>query len=189
MQRTIKTNIGYITVIAALAASHDLIVNANNLAKYNGIAITNAYFNRNVAVNTNSVQPPSDLTAHTQGYYENSIITDFGKELNEFLNGERALFTVPASFSGTEFQKSVWQAIIKIPYGAVSTYGDLAQMIGRFGAARAVGTACKNNPIAIYCPCHRVLSSSLTPKNYFGGVDAQIRLLKLEADNRERLNL
>ena len=57
---------------------------------------------------------------------------------------------------GTAFQKQVWQAIAKIPFGQTKTYGELAQMIGRPRAVRAVGSACGRNPVPLFIPCHRV---------------------------------
>jgi methylated-DNA-[protein]-cysteine S-methyltransferase len=82
---------------------------------------------------------------------------------------------------GTPFQRSAWEALRSIPWGATITYGELAAALGRPGAARAVGSAVARNPIAILVPCHRVVGANGAPTGYAGGLDRKRALLELEA--------
>lgn len=80
-------------------------------------------------------------------------------QLQEYLEGRRALFSLPLQAEGTVFQKAVWDALLRIPVGQTRTYGQIAAMIGKPGAARAVGSALNKNPHCIVVPCHRVTAS------------------------------
>lgn len=84
--------------------------------------------------------------------------------------------------NGTEFQKLVWQAILEIPKGSVRTYAEIARIIGRPNAVRAVGSACGKNPLLITIPCHRVVRSSGMIGNYSGpgGIESKRKLLQSE---------
>jgi len=80
------------------------------------------------------------------------------KELKEYFEGKRKKFFVSVEFlKGTEFQKMVWKALLKIPFGETRSYSQVAAAVGREKAARAVGQACGANPVAIIVPCHRVV--------------------------------
>lgn len=80
---------------------------------------------------------------------------------------------------GTEFQKEVWKALSQIPYGETRTYQEIARIIHRPKAVRAVGQACKRNPIGVIVPCHRVVGvKGLT--GYYGGLDLKAKLLEFE---------
>ncbi len=81
-------------------------------------------------------------------------------ELREYCNGERLLFDIPLEAEGTVFQKAVWKALTKIPVGQTRTYAEVAAMIGKPAAARAVGNALNKNPHCIVVPCHRVTASN-----------------------------
>jgi methylated-DNA-[protein]-cysteine S-methyltransferase len=82
---------------------------------------------------------------------------------------------------GTEFQQVVWQALSQIPYGETRTYQEIARFINRPKALRAVGQACKRNPIGVIVPCHRVVGvKGLT--GYYGGLDLKAQLLAFEKD-------
>lgn len=85
---------------------------------------------------------------------------------------------LPLRFSGTRFQKEVWSALLKIPYGTSVTYGELAKQLGT--SAQAVGGAIGRNPISIICPCHRVLGTDGKLIGYSGGLDIKTWLLDLE---------
>lgn len=87
---------------------------------------------------------------------------------------------VPLDLFGTEFQKSVWQALRSIPKGQVVSYGDIARRIGAPKAARAVGSAVGENPVSLIVPCHRVITSARTIGNYGWGVDLKKRMLEAE---------
>jgi len=82
---------------------------------------------------------------------------------------------------GSDFQREVWRALVQIPWGEVRTYGELAASLGRPGAARAVGAANGQNPVAILVPCHRVVAVGGRLGGYSGGLDVKRRLLAHEA--------
>jgi methylated-DNA-[protein]-cysteine S-methyltransferase len=86
----------------------------------------------------------------------------------------------PLDLRGTPFQLEVWAALRDIPWGEVRTYGDVAAALGRTGAARAVGGANHENPVAILVPCHRVVRASGRLGGYAGGLDAKRWLLAHE---------
>ena len=111
---------------------------------------------------------------------ENSLLSQFKKELDEYFAGERASFDVPFAFQGTEFQRLVWQALQHIPSGQATTYGALAASIGKPKAVRAVGTAVGRNPLCILVPCHRVLAGDGSLGGYVAGLDRKEHLLRLE---------
>lgn len=85
--------------------------------------------------------------------------------------------TVELDLRGTGFQIAVWQALRQIPKGKVCTYGELAQVIGRPMAVRAVGSAVGENPVSLIVPCHRVVQSSGKLGNYGWGVDLKRNIL------------
>ncbi len=111
---------------------------------------------------------------------ESDILTEAAKQLEDFLLGKIKDFDLPLSINGTVFQMKVWDAIQKIPYGETMTYAQIANIIGHEGAYRAVGTACRCNPIPIIIPCHRVMNSAGNYKGYNGGSTLKKRLLDLE---------
>ncbi|MDP3453240.1 MAG: lipid-A-disaccharide synthase [Bacteroidales bacterium] len=80
-------------------------------------------------------------------------------ELTEYFKNQREIFEIPIKPIGTEFQNRVWSELKRIPYGEVRTYGDIAKNIGTPDAGRAVGMACKMNPLLVVVPCHRVLGA------------------------------
>ena len=101
------------------------------------------------------------------------------RQLWEYFRRERRNFELPLHSVGTDFQQKVWQAILDIPYGKTITYAELAKRIGSPGGARAAGSACGANPIAIIVPCHRVLGKNGLG-GYAYGADAKKTLLKIE---------
>lgn len=103
------------------------------------------------------------------------------REITEYLAGTRRRFGVTIDWSaGTPFQRQVWQALRKVRFGQTVSYGDLAEAVGRPGAARAVGNAMNKNPIALVVPCHRVLRAGGALGGFGGGLDVKRRLLELE---------
>jgi methylated-DNA-[protein]-cysteine S-methyltransferase len=88
---------------------------------------------------------------------------------------------------GTEFQTSVWRALLKIPFGQTRTYTQIAKQIGRPTAARAVGAASGKNPISIMAPCHRVVGANGDLTGFAGGLETKELLLALERDGGLRL--
>ena len=103
------------------------------------------------------------------------------KQLFEYFSGERKTFNLDFEFSGTEFQKSVWNELLKIPFGKTKTYGEIAKAIGKPKAARAVGSACGKNPLAIIIPCHRVLGMNGKITGFAWGTEIKEWLLGYEA--------
>ena len=103
-----------------------------------------------------------------------------GEMMEAYFNGERVVFDLPLDLRGTEFQKAVWRAIYRIPYGRLSSYGRLAAAVGRPRAARAVGNAVGANPLALVIPCHRVIRSDGSLGGFGGGLNLKRYLLSIE---------
>lgn len=102
-------------------------------------------------------------------------------ELIAYFKGELKDFKTPLTLSGTDFQKSVWQALCDIPYGQTRSYAQLAQAIGNAKAVRAVASSNANNGLALIVPCHRVINTGGGLGGYAGGLDVKQRLLDMEA--------
>lgn len=101
-------------------------------------------------------------------------------QLDEYFAGKRRSFDLPLAPTGTAFQKAVWRALLRIPYGRTTSYGALADQLGKPTASRAVGAANGRNPLPIVVPCHRVIGSSGRLTGYAGGLEAKRTLLELE---------
>ena len=102
-------------------------------------------------------------------------------QLNDYFAGHRTTFDLPLDLStGTDFQQSVWRALLSIPTGTTSSYGAMSVMLGNPKAVRAVGGAIGRNPLSIIVPCHRVLGSDGTLTGYAGGLARKTALLQLE---------
>ena len=106
------------------------------------------------------------------------------RQLSEYFTGSRTEFDLPLAPAGTCFQQSVWEALQGIPWGKTQTYGQIAAHIGKPGAARAVGAACKRNPIWIVIPCHRIIGQKDNLTGYAGGLAAKQALLDLEQSTK-----
>lgn len=102
------------------------------------------------------------------------------QQLDEYFSGQRTEFDVALDMSGTAFQRSVWQELSAIPFGASVSYAQHAQKLGNPKALRAVGSAIGKNPVSIIVPCHRVIGSSGAVTGYAGGVERKRFLLALE---------
>jgi methylated-DNA-[protein]-cysteine S-methyltransferase len=102
------------------------------------------------------------------------------RELDEYFGGERRDFDLPIDLRVAAFHEEVLRELALVPYGRTTTYGELAQKVGRPRAARAVGTAMNRNPIPIVLPCHRVVGSNGSLTGYAGGLDRKLQLLQLE---------
>jgi len=108
-------------------------------------------------------------------------ITDCCKQqLKEYFKGQRKRFDVPLDPQGTDFQKLVWQSLLKIPFGKTNTYLDIAQLVARPKGSQAVGGANGRNPISIIVPCHRVVGSNGSLTGYAGGIERKLWLLEHE---------
>jgi len=108
------------------------------------------------------------------------VIREAERQLEEYFAGQRTDFELPLAPAGSEFQRQVWQAVSAVPYGTTASYGDIARIIGRPRAARAVGRANATNPLALIVPCHRIVSSSGELTGYGGGLDTKRWLLAQE---------
>lgn len=111
------------------------------------------------------------------------VIDHAAEELAEYFAGRRRDFRVPIKLAGTAFQREVWTALCAIPYGETRTYGELAQLLDRPAASRAVGAANGQNPISILVPCHRLVGSSGQLIRYGGGLAMKRWLLDLESNS------
>lgn len=105
------------------------------------------------------------------------------QQLAEYFLGKRKEFTVPLDPQGTPFQQSVWQCLVKIPFGEVKSYGDIAKMLNKPKASQAVGGANGRNPITLIVPCHRVIGGNGTLTGYAGGIERKLWLLNHEGVN------
>lgn len=139
---------------------------------------------------------PGGITALTIGEEEGDFLAGFTngpapspaqgrfsalfRLFDEYFKGAPVVFSVPLDPSGTAFDRRVWGALSAIPWGSHKSYGELASVIGKPGAARAVGGACGRNPIPLIIPCHRVLQSGGLIGGYSGGAGVKERLLAIE---------
>ena len=114
---------------------------------------------------------------------DDEVLKKTRKQLDEYLDGTRKEFDIPVLMVGTDFQKSVWSALMKVPYGSTSTYLQVAKDINNEKAVRAVGNANGANSISIIIPCHRIIGSDGELVGYGGGLALKERLLKLEQSN------
>jgi methylated-DNA-[protein]-cysteine S-methyltransferase len=108
------------------------------------------------------------------------ILVKAARQLREYFSGQRKHFDLDLDFSGTDFQKKVWEALLGIPFGETRTYAELAEQLGNAKAARAVGAANGKNPIAIVTPCHRVIGKQGELTGFAGGLNAKQTLLSIE---------
>ena len=107
-------------------------------------------------------------------------------QLDEYINGQRQVFDIPLDLStGTPFQQTVWEALLKIPYGKTISYAKLANHIGQPTACRAVANANGKNPISLIIPCHRVIASNGSLGGYTGGSAIKQTLLDIEKANNK----
>lgn len=114
----------------------------------------------------------------------NPILFETELQLNDYFNRKRTFFTIPLDCKGTEFQKKVWEALLKISFGETKTYGQLAEILGDKNAVRAVGGALNKNPVAIIVPCHRVVGASGKLVGFAGGLKNKLTLLDLERQQK-----
>lgn len=106
----------------------------------------------------------------------------YAEQLIEYLEGKRTDFTIPSDCKGTEFQTEVWKALCRIPYGETRTYSDIARIINKPKAMRAVGAAIGKNPVMMIVPCHRVIGKNGSLTGFRGGMEMKRRLLELEKE-------
>ena len=121
---------------------------------------------------------PDDFVATSAS---SPLLRQVEREIGEYFNRKRREFGIPLAPAGTGFMQAVWQRLVQIPFGELDTYGGVAKALGNPGASRAVGMACRNNPIPLLIPCHRVVGAGNKLTGFSGGgVDAKRRLIELE---------
>jgi methylated-DNA-[protein]-cysteine S-methyltransferase len=125
----------------------------------------------------------TNVTKKTMPVTQSSeVLEKCKRQLMEYFNHQRKQFDVPMSLNGTDFQKAVWSAMLKIEYGTCVSYKKLAEMAGYPNAVRAAGTACGLNPIAIMIPCHRIIKADGNSGNYAWGSEMKQFLIELERE-------
>lgn len=118
------------------------------------------------------------------------VVNNTKIQLSQYFKGERKLFEIPLLLIGTEFQKSVWNALQEIPYGKTISYLELSKNLKIEKAIRAIASANGANAISILIPCHRVIGSDGNLVGYAGGLNAKMNLLSLENSlNKSQLTL
>ena len=130
------------------------------------------------------------LTPEPRWKHDETALAEALLQLRAYFAGTLRDFSLPLAPRGTEFQRTVWQALQDIPYGRTSTYGELARRIGKPEAARAVGAANGSNPLPVIVPCHRVIGADGSLTGYGEGLPIKQGLLELElrvAGGQERL--
>lgn len=109
------------------------------------------------------------------------------EQLQQYFDGSRKRFQIKLNLQGTSFQRQVWQALQRIPYGRTVSYGEIAMQVGFPKASRAVGAANGQNPVSIIVPCHRVIGKNGHLVGYGGGLPIKEALLDLErCENKGR---
>ena len=109
-----------------------------------------------------------------------SVLEEAKRQLDGYFAGNRKAFTIPLHLVGTDFQQQVWNELLNIPYGATTSYKEIAQNISTPKAVRAVAGAIGANGISILIPCHRVIGSDKSLTGYAGGLKAKKMLLQIE---------
>jgi methylated-DNA-[protein]-cysteine S-methyltransferase len=149
------------------------------------VAVLDGHVVQSSLPGTSRIQFLSDLTSrHPDVEFREDprdpVLNRAALELAEYAAGRRTRFDLPVRLEGTAFQRKVWDALAKIPYGQTRSYQDIAVAIGRPGASRAVGQANHQNPVAPIIPCHRVITSTGMLGGYGGGMDLKRSLLEHE---------
>jgi methylated-DNA-[protein]-cysteine S-methyltransferase len=111
---------------------------------------------------------------------ESDVFVETKNQLNQYFKGERTEFDISLLFVGSDFQKTVWNALMEIPFGKKETYLGLSKKLGNEKAIRAVATANGANAISIIVPCHRIIGSDGSLVGYAGGLNVKKKLLQLE---------
>ncbi len=120
---------------------------------------------------------------HPDALRDDGAIAKVRKQVLQYCAGERTEFDLELAPRGSEFQRSVWNALLAIRYGETRSYGEIAHAIGRPTAARGVGAANGSNPIALIVPCHRVIGADGSLTGYGGGLPLKRALLAHEAEH------
>ncbi|MER6436737.1 methylated-DNA--[protein]-cysteine S-methyltransferase [Streptomyces sp. NPDC001185] len=114
------------------------------------------------------------------GARDDTLLPEVKRQLTAYFAGDLKEFDLPMRLAGTAFQRGVWEQLVRIPYGEIRSYGELADALGNPKASRAVGLANGRNPVGIIVPCHRVVGADGSLTGYGGGLDRKRRLLDFE---------
>lgn len=117
---------------------------------------------------------------------ESTTLHSCVNQIQAFLSGALTNFNLPIKTEGTDFQKKVWEELLKIPFGELTTYSKIANKLCLKNGSRTVGNAISKNPLPILIPCHRVVGKSGNLTGYLGGIDKKRFLLKLEGHANQR---
>lgn len=121
---------------------------------------------------------------------KSDLIEEAKKQSSQYFEGNRQAFELPLLMVGSDFQKSVWEALMKIPFGETETYQGLSKTLNKEKAIRAVASANGANAISIMIPCHRIIGSDGKLVGYAGGLHIKKKLLELEGSlNNTQLSL
>jgi methylated-DNA-[protein]-cysteine S-methyltransferase len=124
---------------------------------------------------------PNGPASHTDATRDDRRLQAIATQLEEYFAGTRTTFELTLAPEGSAFQKKVWAALRRVPFGETATYGQIARAIGKPAASRAIGGANHRNPIAIIVPCHRVIGADGSMTGYGGGLRRKRLLLDLES--------
>lgn len=155
----------------------------------NGQDLTGLWFDCQKQNNC-TLKKEQEYTVNTTDY----VIKETEKWLDTYFNGIAPNFMPPILLDGTEFQETVWDILISIPYGEIITYGEIADKIAKDRglermSAQAVGGAVSHNPVALIIPCHRVVGKNNNLTGYAGGIDKKIELLEIEGVDMTEMNV
>ena len=151
----------YFTVISSIRGIKEIIFNLEK--------------NNSKPVDTIQLQP------------EDPAMHNVYPQMKEYFNGEREEFNLPLEIEGTDFQKKVWDELLKIPFGTTISYKELAVRLGDEKVIRAAASANGANTFPIVIPCHRVIGSDGSLVGYGGGLKIKEKLLDLEGSRQKNL--
>jgi methylated-DNA-[protein]-cysteine S-methyltransferase len=140
---------------------------------------------RQILINKN--QDSEKLSGLNQVSFNDNKLFNVFNQLEEYFHKQRKEFDIPMEMIGTDFQKRVWEELMKIPFGETISYNQLAIRLGDQKAIRAVAAANGANPLPIVIPCHRVIGSDGSLVGYGGGLDVKQKLLELEGSRSMNL--
>lgn len=120
-----------------------------------------------------------DLTDEAKVDSNEAVLLSAKQQMLTYFQTKTA-FDLPLKPKGTPFQQKVYETLLKIPYGKTASYGEIAAMIGKPKAARAVGQAVNKNPLMIIVPCHRIIGKDGSLTGFYGGLALKEKLLKIE---------
>ena len=118
------------------------------------------------------------------GNHASVLLDEAERQIHAYFAGRLRQFTLPIQLGGTSFEQDVLRMLLDIPYAATVSYAEIARLIGRPRAARAVGRACAKNPILVIVPCHRVVSSDGKLTGFAAGIDRKQKLITLERSHK-----